>query len=114
MGVSPLLWRGLGGGSLLHHLSCCPVAHLQDIYSRFHAAAAAAVGTVDGLHGGFVYGGRAVDARAALACKIARGGVSHRDVRLGRVVLHGTLKVLAIMEHVFRRFGRPSVVAIDV
>ena len=76
MGVSPSFGGGWPGGSLLHHLPCCPVAHLQDIYSRFHVAATATVGTVDGLHGGFVYGGRAVDARAALACKIARGGLA--------------------------------------
>ena len=79
-GYLPLLGRGLGGGSLLHHLPHRPVAHLQDIYSRFHVAATAAVGTVDGFHGGFVHGGRTVDARAALACKIARGGSSGRAI----------------------------------
>ena len=77
-------------------------------------AAAAAVGAIDGLHGGFAYSGRAVDARAALACQIARSGAIHLDVRLRWVVLHGTLQVLSITEHVFRRFGRLSVVAIDV
>ena len=99
---------------LLHHLPRCPVAHLQDIYSRFHAAAASAVGAVDGLHGGFVHSGRTVDARAALACKIARGGISHRDVRLRRVVLHRTNQLRAVFEYIGRPCGRPCLVAISV